>query len=306
MSSEANKIINSEYDYRGKAIIYGDSVTGDSIIITNQGQMSIADLYDYCNSNYIKGSKEYGIDKDIQVMGFDLNHQAPVMSNINYVMRHYTTKELYKITLDNEIVITVTQDHSVMIYKDGSITKAKPTEIRATDQFICLNQNTMKTTSLVKYKSIESLGTIKEHVYDISVADNNHLFFANSCLVHNTDSCHGDTVIRSNWGELPIKSLYNCGSLFWEKPDLYGTKEYSYNSDLQVMSYNNELDEPYYDNINYIYRHKVSKEQWAIETEDGDEVIITGDHSIIVERDGKLMEITPRDMVKTDILIKLM
>lgn len=50
--------------------------------------------------------------------------------------------------------------------------------------------------------------------------------------------------------------------------------------------------------INYIMRHKVTKSKFKITTESGKEVIVTGDHSCMVIRDGALISIKAKDINK--------
>ena len=58
--------------------------------------------------------------------------------------------------------------------------------------------------------------------------------------------------------------------------------------------------------IKAIYRHKVNKKRWRITLENGKSVVVTEDHSIMIERDGTLMEICPRDInADTDICISI-
>jgi hypothetical protein len=45
-------------------------------------------------------------------------------------------------------------------------------------------------TERERIKSIECIGEVDDYVYDISMADQDPFFFANGCLVHNTDSCY--------------------------------------------------------------------------------------------------------------------
>lgn len=125
----------------------------------------------------------------------------------------------------------------------------------------------------------------------------NHL--GKAIIYGDTDSLAGDSIIRSNWGDLSIESLFALGQQHWANKD----KEYSCHPDLTVASYSPETGEAYYGHINYIYRHKVSKEQWEIEDDDGNVVIVTGDHSVMIERNGELIEIKPRDIRETDVLI---
>ena len=87
--------------------------------------------------------------------------------------------------------------------------------------------------------------------------------------------------------------------------DVYTGKEYGFTKDL-VLGYNDETNEPEYLPINYVYRHKTSKEKWEIEDENGNIITVTEDHSCMVERDGKLISIKPKDInLETDILVTI-
>lgn len=55
--------------------------------------------------------------------------------------------------------------------------------------------------------------------------------------------------------------------------------------------------------IKNISRHKVKKEKWTI-TVDGVSIDFTKDHSIMVYRDGKIIECTPENIQKTDYILK--
>lgn len=304
MTAKVNEIITGEENYLGKSIIYNDSVVGDTVIITSAGEMTIAELYDKCPENDTRGSKEYGRNLDIKVVGFNIATDTTVMASIRYVMRHHTSKKLYKTTLRNGNQVTTTEDHSLMVDRDGVVLEAKPTEIQDTDLFICLiNDNT--AVERVGLESIECFGVVEDYVYDISILDQDHVFFANNCLVHNTDSCTADTIIKSNVGDLPIASLFNSGSRFWNEETEYGVKEYSTSDSLKVATFDQENDVAYYDATNYIYRHKVSKEKWQITDEYNNTIVVTGDHSVMIDRDGILLEIRACEMSLDDILITL-
>lgn len=54
--------------------------------------------------------------------------------------------------------------------------------------------------------------------------------------------------------------------------------------------------------IKRLFRHKVSKEKWKIVTPNNEPLYITGDHSVIVERNGEAVEVPPRDIKDTDYL----
>ena len=139
MAGKVNEIITGEYNHLGKSIIYGDSVTGDTKIRTDSGEITIEQLYNECHQHVIEYGKEYGVQSFAKVVGFNAFEDSPVMANISYVMRHKTKKKLYKITLQNGKCVTVTEDHSVMVDRDGFLIEVKPTDILDTDLIICLN-----------------------------------------------------------------------------------------------------------------------------------------------------------------------
>jgi DNA polymerase elongation subunit (family B) len=139
MSAKVNEIITGFYDYKGESVKYNDSVTGDTMIRTDGGQIPIKELYEQCCQHVIEYGKEYGVQSFAKVVGFNAFEDSPVMSTISYVMRHKTKKKLYKITLQNDKSVTVTEDHSVMVDRAGFLLEVTPLEIKDTDLIICLN-----------------------------------------------------------------------------------------------------------------------------------------------------------------------
>ena len=109
---------------------------------------------------------------------------------IDYVMKHKTKKTLYKITIDNDEIV-VTEDHSCIVLREDNLISVKPKEIKSTDIFIKLENN--KLSYHTKF-SIENLGETEDYVYDLEV-QNNHNFFGNNILVHNSDYLKFDKVV---------------------------------------------------------------------------------------------------------------
>ena len=59
-----------------------------------------------------------------------------------------------------------------------------------------------------------------------------------------------------------------------------------------------------YKPIKYLMRHKVTKKLYKLTSASGNTVIVTGDHSIMVERNGEIIPITVKELnTKTDKLI---
>lgn len=141
MSAEVNKVITGVYDHVGDAVIYGDSVTGDSMINTSNGMIAIEDLFDAVEDKVLHPSgKEYAMfnDSDITTLGFHALNDKITISKMNYVMRHKTSKQLYKVTMEDGTSVTVTEDHSLMIDRDGFLLEIKATDLQENDLVITL------------------------------------------------------------------------------------------------------------------------------------------------------------------------
>jgi hypothetical protein len=107
-----------------------------------------------------------------------------------------------------------------------------------------------------------------------------------------TDSIDKDTIVHTDKGNLTIEDLYNIS----KKHSSFSTssgKEYTYSSFKTLNEKNGEL---IYSSIKKIIRHKVTKAKWKLKTKEGKEVIVTNDHSLIVYRDGKNVEIKPSEI----------
>ena len=140
--------IEIPYDWEERAddilnnVIYGDSVTEDSLIRTGRGNESVKDIWnkmldsirENCLGEYIKlGEKEYIKNPTIMVLGSDDILYIP-----RYIMKHKTQKKLYKITTESGKQVTVTEDHSLIVIRNDKKTVIKPTELLDTDTVIVL------------------------------------------------------------------------------------------------------------------------------------------------------------------------
>ena len=107
-----------------------------------------------------------------------------------------------------------------------------------------------------------------------------------SVVYSDTDSVIGSSMIPVKTGIedcMSIEDLFDKCVVKWAS-GANKEKEYASDSRYQVLGYNGSSS--YYTNFNYIYRHKTEKEMFEIENELGDKVIVTEDHSCMVERNG--------------------
>lgn len=144
MGAKTNELLAGEYDHTGKTIIYGDSVTGDAVIRVGDGsQMAISDLFDHLAYKVIQDNgKEYAVpteaNSNITVLGYNNVEDVAVYGEINYVMRHKVNKKLYKITTQDHKHVTVTEDHSIIVDRDGITAEIKPINLLETDLIISI------------------------------------------------------------------------------------------------------------------------------------------------------------------------
>lgn len=116
-----------------------------------------------------------------------------------------------------------------------------------------------------------------------------------------TDSSLGCTVTHTSIGKITMEDLFNLGTIQWRD----GEKEYSLADKVNVLTYDPQTGKTHMAPMNYVYRHRVSKKKWRITDQEGNIVIVTEDHSVMIERDGVFMAVKPRDILPTDIVISL-
>ena len=117
-----------------------------------------------------------------------------------------------------------------------------------------------------------------------------------------TDSVAADSIIYTNKGKMLIKDLFEKSV----KGPLYQTCNGALmtNSDYKVLNWD-EKNGIHYTDINYISKHKVTKEKWLLKTTSGKEIIITKDHSLIVFRNGKKLVVKPGEVLKSDKILSI-
>lgn len=119
-----------------------------------------------------------------------------------------------------------------------------------------------------------------------------------------TDSVVGSSKINVNGEKISIEDYYNTceGNIIKNDNDQNFIKELQNND--KALSFDIKNNEITFNKINYIKKHKVKKEFFKIMV-DNKEIVITEDHSIIVERNDKIISITPKEIIKTDKIIHI-
>lgn len=118
-----------------------------------------------------------------------------------------------------------------------------------------------------------------------------------------TDSCDRESVIITDNGRFAIEEWYNKNIINGSAGETINGHESVSTSD-KILNFSEDIG-LYYATVKRIIRHKVSKPKWKLKTKSGKEIIVTNDHSMIVFRDGKKMEVKPSEILKTDKILVL-
>lgn len=209
------------YDYSKQCDT--DSVVGSTIIYVNGHRISIEDYYNSLSGdNFIKKdvSNDYYVRAVTNDMTLSYSKDLTIQEKyIIHIMKHKVTKGMYKIKIGHKEVI-ITEDHSIMVMRDAELISAKPAEMLHSDMLVSICSGyEAKTHSLGGYEIIFE-GVREEWVYDIEVEDN-HNFFANDILVHNSGyvdiSSLVDKKIARDNREYTIEEKYNLVNTLSEK-----------------------------------------------------------------------------------------
>lgn len=137
MTAKTNEMLCGVYDHYGKCVVYGDSVTPDTIIKTAANDVTIEELFNQGDIEVVN-NREYSLNHDTKVLSFDPELNEPYFGSISHVYRHKTPKSMYKVISNNGKEITVTQDHSLMTYNNGKLEMKKPAELTNDDILLTL------------------------------------------------------------------------------------------------------------------------------------------------------------------------
>jgi hypothetical protein len=111
------------------------------------------------------------------------------------------------------------------------------------------------------------------------------------------DSVDENTKINVGDHKKPI-AIKNIFDMYFDHKivDIHNREYIFINNNILTYEDGNVVYKP----INNISRHKVNKALYKITTQSGKELIVTEDHSIMVERDGKLIQVKPNEILNTD------
>ena len=99
---------------------------------TNIEKMYLKYSKDESNVFYIDDSM-YVFPDEEKVMTFDRETGDNKEMEIDYIYRHKVDKAMYEIEDEYGNTVTVTEDHSIMVERNGDLISVKPTELEEDD-----------------------------------------------------------------------------------------------------------------------------------------------------------------------------
>jgi DNA polymerase elongation subunit (family B) len=114
-----------------------DSVFSDAKIYVNNNLKTIKDTF----NEFINDGKLEILQNGTEVIVPNKKFETKSINGLTYIKnisRHKVSKGQYKISINEQQTLNITEDHSIMIYRNGEIIECKPNEIKNTDYLIVL------------------------------------------------------------------------------------------------------------------------------------------------------------------------
>ena len=126
------------------ATVYGDtdSAAGSSLVRLENENLSIEDWY---NKNIINGSGgttlvgHESVLTDDKILNYEKN-RGLYFAQVKRIIRHKVKKAKWVLRTKSGKEITVTNDHSMIVFRDGVQIEVKPSEILKSDKILVLKE----------------------------------------------------------------------------------------------------------------------------------------------------------------------
>lgn len=154
--------------------------------MSNEFQIEIGNLFNEYLSNgfdVINHGDGYQLI-DVSNENLEIKTDGGKYSKIVFLSRHKTNKHIIKITLKDGHYIDVTTDHVCMRYNKNHMLESVSAKDLTIHEYVKVLDNDVE--KLGEIVSIEDIGPSNEYVYDLEVDTDDHTFYGNDILVHNS------------------------------------------------------------------------------------------------------------------------
>lgn len=174
-------------------------------------------------------------------------------ANVERVIRHKVSKAKWVLEDEYGNEVTITNDHSLMVLRDGILQKVKPCDVDIDSDLLVIDDD--GEVEIVCIARCEQKCYFDdEYVYDIEMNDETHTFVANNILVHNSIySSYTDIIKSTDWFDHQVWRLTKVNKQNDQKDFIYVSKggyptldevrEYFKVADIDKEKYSYEIDE---------------------------------------------------------------
>ena len=115
-----------------------DSVAGDTKIFLNGPNVPIEEAFKKVANAGQVDRLENGTEVAVPTVDTFITRSLNGLDILRNISRHKVSKEMWTITIPNKKPLKMTEDHSVIVYRDGELIECKPKDIRKTDKLVTL------------------------------------------------------------------------------------------------------------------------------------------------------------------------
>lgn len=140
LDGQLRKIFNLDETF----IVAGDtdSVVGDTVLSLEYDDTSIENFFNSCEGVMIKNdefNKDYVKKLTKQVKAWSVSSSGELgLRDVVYVMKHKVRKKMYRLTV-GEHSVEVTEDHSVVVKRNGELIPIKPKHMKKGDKVVLIS-----------------------------------------------------------------------------------------------------------------------------------------------------------------------
>lgn len=119
-----------------------DSCHKDSKVITDQGIYTIEDWY---NKNLVNGSAgntvlgHQSVKTDEKILNYSDANDV-YFASVKRIIRHKVSKQKWRLRTKSGKDILITNDHSMIVFRNGNQLEVKPQEILKTDKILVIKK----------------------------------------------------------------------------------------------------------------------------------------------------------------------
>ena len=117
-----------------------DSVLGNTIINIDGKDIEIQEFYNYSGNLVKEESNNFVKQFDKDYNSLSLNNTFEIENKkVLYCMKHKVKKNFFKIKTNNDSVV-VTEDHSIIVLREGKMISIKPNEVKNNDRLFKIHR----------------------------------------------------------------------------------------------------------------------------------------------------------------------